>query len=384
MAYNLGPSTGGGNSGGGGSSGTSGKYYGRVVDVIQSADHPEYQQYGESNSINGVFFRNLNTPKTEDVEEDLKFAYYSGNNFKQIPLKGEVVELVSQPATERTIANSSKLYWTKIIPIWNHVHHNAYPDTLQFEDQESQADLGEDFEESDKINNLQLFAGDVTVEGRHGNTLRFGGTKHDLNEITDDSNNGKPFTLLRNGQAEAGDAFELVIENINDDDSSLYMTSDHIIELEQAHEKRDGFEEEPEKADTFKGAQVLINSGRLYFNARDEGAFISAKESIGLNAKVIGIDSDDYIGMDSKKIYLGTGAFDEDEPALKGETTTVWLDDLVSLLEGLAKTMATTPPAPPTYIAGLLKEGVKMQAQLPALKQLLKNLHSKKVFIDKI
>ena len=46
--------------------------------------------------------------------------------------------------------------------------------------------------------------------------------------------------------------------------------------------------------------------------------------------------------------------------------------------------MATTPPAPPTYIAGLLKEGVKMQAQLPALKQLLKNLHSKKVFIDKI
>ena len=34
--------------------------------------------------------------------------------------------------------------------------------------------------------------------------------------------------------------------------------------------------------------------------------------------------------------------------------------------------------------AGLLKEGVKMQAQLPALKQLLKNLHSKKVFIDKL
>ena len=60
MAYNLGPSAGGGNSGGAGSSGTPGKYYGRVVDVIQNADHPEYQQYGESNSINGVFFRDLN------------------------------------------------------------------------------------------------------------------------------------------------------------------------------------------------------------------------------------------------------------------------------------------------------------------------------------
>ena len=135
-------------------------------------------------------------------------------------------------------------------------------------------------------------------------------------------------------------------------------------------------------ADVHKGPQVKINSGRLFFNARDEGAFISANEMIGINAKVVGIDSDDYIGLDSKKIYLGTDAFNEDEPALKGDTTTVWLDDLVSLLEALANTMATTPPAPPTYIAALVKEGIKLKAQLPKLKNLLNNLHSKKVFID--
>ena len=105
---------------------------------------------------------------------------------------------------------------------------------------------------------------------------------------------------------------------------------------------------------------------------------------IGLNSKVIGIDSDDYIGMDSKKIYLGSGAFDEDEPALKGETTTVWLDDLVSLLESLAKTMATSTPAPAElYTAKLVKEGASLSRQLPRLKQILKQLHSKKVFIDK-
>ena len=193
-----------------------------------------------------------------------------------------------------------------------------------------------------------------------------------------------PYTIIRNGQAETGDPFELVLENVNEDLSSIYLTSDHTIELEQANEKRDAFEEEPETADTFKGAQVIINSGRLYFNSRDESAFISAKESIGLNAKNIGIDSDDYIGLDSRKIYLGTTAFDEEEPALKGETTTVWLKDLITILEGLAKTMATTPPAPPTYIGGMIKEGVKMQSQLPQLKQLLKNLHSKKVFIDNL
>ena len=87
---------------------------------------------------------------------------------------------------------------------------------------------------------------------------------------------------------------------------------------------------------------------------------------------------------DSKKIYLGSGAFDEDEPALKGETTTTWLDDLVSLLESLAKTLATSPPAPAElYTAKLVKEGGSLLKQLPRLKQILKQLHSKKVFIDK-
>ena len=385
MAYNLGPSAGKGNSSRAGSSGGSGRTYGRVVDVIQDAFHPEYQNFGESQSINGVFYRNIKKAMSEEEVDGLKFAYYSGNNFKQIPLKGEIVELQSQPATARTVTNSSKVYWTKIVPIWNHVHHNAYPDTLQFEDQESQADLGENFEESNAINNLQLFPGDVTVEGRHGNTIRLGGTKFDSNEITDDSNNGAPFTILRNGQKESDDPLQLILEDINEDKSSIYLTSDHTIPLEPANTKREGFESEPEAAEEFKGAQIVMNSDRLFFNAKDESAFISAKEAVGINAKEVGIDSDDYIGLDSKKIYLGTGAFREEEPALKGETTTVWLDDLVSLLEALAKTMATSPPAPAElYTAKLVKEGVKLQTQLPMLKTLLKTLHSKKVFIDKL
>ena len=188
---------------------------------------------------------------------------------------------------------------------------------------------------------------------------------------------------MRNGQKESDDPLQLILEDINEDKSSIYLTSDHSIPLEPANTKREGFESEPEAAEEFKGAQIIMNSDRLFLNAKDESAFISAKEAVGINAKEIGIDSDDYIGLDSKKIYLGTGAFREEEPALKGETTTVWLEDLIALLEALATTMATTPPAPPVYIGALVKEGVKLKAQLPMLKTLLKTLHSKKVFIDK-
>ena len=103
---------------------------------------------------------------------------------------------------------------------------------------------------------------------------------------------------------------------------------------------------------------------------------------IGLNSKVIGIDSDDYIGMDSKKIYLGKGAFDEDEPALKGQTTTDWLNDLVAALEELVKTMATSPPSPPVYVPLVAKTAIAVLPQLPKLRALLTRLHSKKVYID--
>jgi len=358
-----------------------GSKFGRVVDVILDQFHPLYETYGKSQSINGVFFRSLSSPYKEDTEEPLDFAFCSNSYLKRIPLKGEIVSLKSNPSDDRlTDPTKSKTYWIDIISIWNHPHHNAYPDSIQSGDSEN--DFGKYFEEQDKIAPLQAFPGDDIWEGRNGQSIRFNGTKYDSNTITDNSNNGKPVTLISNGKKTPDDSLNPIVEDINEDPSSIFLTSDHTIALTQANEKRDAFDSEPEKADKFKGSQVIVNSGRLYFNARDEGAFISSKEMIGFNSKIIGIDGEKYIGLDAKKIYLGTTAFEEKEPALKGQTSTDWLDDLVSLLEGLAKTLATTPPAPPTYIGALIKEGIKLQIQLPQLKSLLKQLHSRKVFID--
>jgi len=353
-------------------------FYARVVDVINDANHPSYDEKDQTVGLYGVFYRPLNSGFDEEDEEQTYFAFCQKTTLVRLPLKGEVVRIESQPSEDRdTDASSTKDFWTEIVNFWNHPHHSASPVG-------DDNDFGDDFEEKTVINPLQLFPGDVAIEGRHGNTIRFGGTNFDSNPFSEDSNNGLPFIVIKNGQKEASDSIETVVEDPNEDKSSIYLTSDHIVELEQAHEKRDAFDEEPEKADVHKGPQVLINSGRLYFNARDEGAFISAKEMIGLNAKVIGIDSDDYIGLDSKKIYLGTTAFKEEEPALKGDTSTAWLKALVEQLEDLANTLATTPPAPPTYIGACIKVGTKLLLKLPELKSKLNTLHSKKVFIDNI
>lgn len=385
MAFSTGFMQSRGGTAAGGSAGRStSSTFGRVVDVITDSFHPKYEDYGGSQSINGVFFRSLSGAKKEEDDTQLRFAFCSDVNIKRVPLKSEIVEIVSLSSERRSTGpNSTKTYWRQVVPMWNHPHHNAYPDTGQFEDQESEADLGEYFEESDKVNPLQLFPGDISIEGRHGQSIRMTGTKYDSNIWIDDSNNGEPLTIIRNGQKEAGSGDESVLEDVNEDKSSIYLTSDHTVELTQANEKRDAWKEEPEKADKFKGSQVIINSGRLYFNAYDEHALVSAKEGIGLNAKTVSLDGIEYIGLDSKKIYLGAAALQrEHEPVLKGKTSTDWLEDLTKQVESIANTMAKLPPAPPAAVAKLIASGNAIVPLLKVLKNKLPQLHSKKVFTE--
>lgn len=356
--------------------------YGRVTDIVVDAFHPLYNENGKSQALYGVEYVEVTTAADLSDDAEKKFAYCGSTFFKRLPVKNELVLLISAPSSGNRNFGANNLikYWIDIVPIWNHTHHNAYPDVIQ--EGEGDADLGKHFEEQSAVNNLQLFPGDVVVESRHGSSIRLGGTKFDSNEITDSSNNMKPFTIIRNGQVETQDGVDTVLENIDEDASSIYLTSDHTIELSQANEKRDALEQEPDKANTFKGNQIIINSGRLFFNAKEEGIFLSATEQVGINAKEVGIDADKYITIDSKKVYLGVEAFKEKEPVLKGQTSTDWLDDLTSQLETIVKGMATAPPAPPAFVAKMIATSNAVLPLLPTLKQKLKLLHSKKVFTE--
>ena len=377
------PGRGGTISSAGGGGGQNSSNYVRVTDVILDAFHPEYENFGKTNSLNGVFYRELSDPIEESGEVLLRFAYSSNPNFKRVPLKNEIVVVEELPSDNRgTESNGTKTYWTNIVGIWNHPNHNAYPDTVQ--SGEGDADLGEQFEESDKVAPVQAFPGDVIIEGRHGNSIRFGGTKFDSNIFTEDGDNGTPYTIIRNGQAEPESSVDPVVEDINEDAASIYLGANNTFELTQANYKRLGYlsGDEPEEADVFKGSQVILNAGRLYFNAKEDSAFISSKETIGLNSKKVALDGEDYVGLDAKKIYLGVNSQEENEPVLKGDTTTKWLEDLTKQLETLAKGMATAPPAPPAYVAKMIATSNSVLPLIIKLKSQLKLLHSKKVYTE--
>ena len=209
-----------------------------------------------------------------------------------------------------------------------HPNHNASPSQ-----NEDSLDLGEELAELEDVNPLQPYPGDLILEGRQGQSLRFSGYKSNKNPLTDNENNGKPFTILSNGQEKVGNGYDHISENINADDSSIYLTSNHSIPLEQIRTKYLGLNEDPIRANQYKGAQVIVSSGRLFFNAYNEDINFTSNGKFSTTSKEVGIDAEDYIGLDANKIYLGSEARRfESQPAVLGNELEVTLKEIADIL----------------------------------------------------
>ena len=99
--------------------------------------------------------------------------------------------------------------------------------------------LGKTFQENGRIKNLYPNEGDLIIEGRFGNSIRFGSTakqpesnKEVQSPWSTEGQNGLPITIIRNGQSKADLDFNNwypTYEDIQNDDSSIYMASGQVI-----------------------------------------------------------------------------------------------------------------------------------------------------------
>jgi len=370
---------------------TASKSFGRVLDIILDENHPEYERKGGAKSINGVFFRYQNSITSEDTSNNLKFAYQGTGQIKTVPVIGEIVEIVSNPTSNKTqLAQVKTLYYSKIVNIWNNPNCNTYLDV--YSNQTLDISKNGEFTEEATINPIKSAIGDIQIEGRQGQSLRFTGAKGSANNFIDDTNKGKPVILISNGQIETEDGFTTISEDINEDASSLYFLSDHKVELKQASTRRKSYDDAPIEADQFKGNQVIVNSGRIFFNAKTNDIQLSSKDSIGLNSKEsINLDSDKYICFDSPKILLGekarTAPESNKEPVLLGNQTELLLDTLLNMLKDMSKDMAKAKTVDGKPIPNLNKRGIQMQPIINALQRQINptgpsRLKSKKVFTE--
>ena len=106
----------------------------------------------------------------------------------------------------------------------------------------------------------------------------------------------------------------------------------------------------PDAPGIYQGKQVIINSNRLLFNAKDDSILLFANKAIVFSTNgSIHFDTSDKkegdeaskVVINSPNIYLGlTKAYGEDklptEPAVLGDYLgDIWLSDLLETLEGL-------------------------------------------------
>ncbi len=382
--------TGAGAGGGGkGSASNSGTFYGRVVDIILDSKHPRYAEKGKALAINGCFYVTVSSGADIDPDEsaDPPFAYQGDARYKDMPILGEIIAIENSPSATSESGKGNRKAWTRVVNVWNAPEHNASPNTLNPNFQKVL--FGKGFKESGRINPLICYPGDTVIQGRQGQSIRFTGSKHINNPLVNSENNGQPLILIANGQITAPNGFDGVIEDVNKNFGSLYFTGFHQVPLKQANSRRLSYNKIPETANAYNKPQVILNSGRLFLNAKEESILLSAAISVGINAKSVNIDADDYVCIDSKKIYLGekarTAVEYSAQPVLLGKNTVDLLEDFIKAVENFANFLVKPDglqASPPIAVAQLKKEGGILYARIKPLKARLKQLKSKKVFTE--
>lgn len=347
----------------------------RVVDIVLNEEHKDFNLFGRDKSINGIRYRLLTSTVIQGdeqfVRDQLPFAYQGDTNIKRIPIIGEIVEITSQTFSDKPFYSFPK-------NVNNSTLANITPDLQN----EEYIEIAESEIEGIKgAKQLESIKGDVILEGRSGQSIRMSSYPTTRSSFVDRDSQGTPITILRNGQGK-DTTKSTVFEDINEDDCSIYLTSNHIVPLKQASTKRSSYRTAPANADTYRGKQLLTNSDRVVVNARLDDVLISAKKSSGLSGESVNLDGSVYVGIDAPKVYIGSEALKEQQPAVRGEALTTVLNDLVSTLTQASALLKTAAPNPAAITLALQNVAGVFDSHATTLKQLIPDVKSKKVFVE--
>ena len=258
---------------------------------------------------------------------------------KSLPLVNEIVLLFQLPDKNLGKNDISKIYYyLNPVSIWGSPHHNAYPNVYQYankkekekdyqaieagsipktKENEEGLDLnapknsGGEFIEKKDIKPIMPFSGDNILESRFGSSIRLGSTKKSKslfrNNWSEKGNNGDPILILRNGQPpNEGVGYIPTVENINDDPSSIYMTSNQNIPISSSSTNYTALSNSVTYPGSYNEPQIILNSDRLVLNSKKDSILLSSQKVINLAAiEDIGIASRKNITFEAENINFG-------------------------------------------------------------------------------
>jgi hypothetical protein len=285
-----------------------------------------FKDYGVSKKID-----NYEENKTSDTVLGYSTAKPLFPNQKYYPLNGELILVFSLPSNSTQGSktnNRPSYYYITNINLWGNNHSNA-------QTADADAPLGLGFDENPKVESILPFEGDYILEGRFGNTLRFGSTNKintGENFWSDSGRNGDPITILANGHKFGSG--KLYVEDINKDSSALYLTSSQKVPLKVTKTKLNPLTTTTLPDKYIEGSQAILTSDRVVINSKKENVLLFAQNNIELYTKnTISLDADDKMVINSPVIFLGmNGSKIPEEPVLLGNETVKLLNSLLTSL----------------------------------------------------
>lgn len=339
-------------------------------------------------------------------------------NIKNIPIVGEVVMLLKGPTAYNSyFANGQEYYYTNPVSIQSSVHHNGIPGVTQVipkqnpNNQERRQNSQDGIPKKSSLNQstktidpafaerldvfpLQPYSGDIILEGRWGQSIRFGSTIDERRDYPvkpywkkGQTETGNPIIVISNGTNPKEKNYnEFIQENPDEDDSSIWMTSGQEVRFTPASNYTPSITDKSVDLyvkNKFAGNQVIIASDRLIFNSKKQEFIVFSKEGIGLSAeKAISIDGKQVVEMESKRINLGLNA---KSPVLLGDRSMDWLNELCNILSSFLTsvtqiTVPTTwgPSGPPINNPSFID--LKMKTK--QLQQKIEKLQSQLAFVN--
>ena len=367
---------------------------GRVVGIILEENTPNetlYNKYGKEYGVGTIFYTIYsstgNNPITNvDSGENLNgTAVIPARPFfpndKQYPLLGELVYILQLPNPKSVTSNSNTFsYYLGPINIWNNSQSNP-----QFTNQE--IFLGSKFEQRSNIPTLKVFEGDKLIEGRYNAGIRFSNSNSLNNNLWNrGKQDGDPVLIFTNGYNNTQSS-TLYSEDINNDDSTILLTSTQTIPLNTTVTTSNPFTKTILPKNYSGNAQIILNSDRLVFNTKKDDILLYSQTNTEVYAKQdITLNAENDIILNGKNIVLGIQSPNKaqypTQPVILGTNLEDILQDLVEALASLGNSLTSvvsTPPGSP--LVTINTAGASLSDQILSISDRIEGIKSKSVFI---
>lgn len=283
-------------------------------DVAEVLDYERTYQYvstsAENSNLSELFA--IRVRSCSQLYNQKVYIVKPGNiSIKKIPLVGEFVLIYksfNQQTTDKIWRET--WYYHSTIDIQSSINENMIPGISgqRTAEEINAIKPGNTFSRK-SISPIQPYEGDILIEGRNGNSIRFSSTLN-TNYPTSyyyksptwtgsDTSEGDPIIILSNRTINKNKK-EFVVENIDSDASSLYLTTTQTISDLKLSKDLTVY-------NSFSNQSQLIGVGdRIILRAKKDIAVIDSQKAIVLNTPgeiKIGDDSADQAMVHGEVLY---------------------------------------------------------------------------------